>query len=249
MRQAKICPVCLERIDSQVSSETQISLTDDLKVLMNELSNSSKWNQDIHSTIQANYKKVNSKRKSKNKGEIHAVIASPGDTNQTRELLLNGLEIQFRKGNHEAHCSKRLIVNGWEDLAAQAGYAQDVINRKIIYNADIVIAIFKHKLGTPTYDQSTMTQRSESGTAEELMQALDNSKNDHPLGMAYFFSKAPVISLDSPDKESIEENWQKLKSFKKKIENKLIYKPYTDDKELLHIILHDLEKNIMDYFE
>lgn len=249
MRQSKICPTCLERVNSQISSERQIKILEDLKILMNELSNASKWNKDIFENLPTTKQTAITKRPTKKDGEINVVIASPGDTSQIRQHLLDRLEIQFRKNNHEAHCKKRLIVHGWEDLASQNGYAQDVINEKIISNMDIVVSLFKHKLGTPTINQTTGTERAPSGTAEELLQALDYSTNTHPLGMAYFHSKAPVISVESPDKKKIEEDWFKLKEFKKSIQNKLIYKPFAEEKELLQMILNDLEKNIIDYYE
>lgn len=249
MRQAKICSNCLERVNNQISSEEDSKIINDLKILMNELSNSSKWNQDILKTVSKKTRSTIPKRKPKVDNEIHVVIASPGDTGSIRQILIDRLEIQFRKGNHEAHCKKRLIVHGWEDLASQNGYAQDVINEKIISEMDIVLSVFKHKLGTPTVDQETGEKRALSGTAEELMQALDYSKTSHPIGMTYFYSKAPVISLDSPDKNRIEKEWQRLKEFKKSISSKLIYKPYTDENELLQITLKDLEKNIIDYYE
>ena len=139
-------------------------------------------------------------------------------------------------------------MHGWEDLASQNGYAQDVINDKIISEMDIILTVFKHKLGTPTIDQVSGNERAQSGTAEELMQALDYSKESHPIGMAYFYSKAPVISLDSSDKDKIEREWNRLKEFKESISNKMIYKPYTDENELLQVVLKDLEKNILDYY-
>ena len=64
------------------------------------------------------------------------------------------------------------MVNGWEDLASQNGYAQDVINSKLIEESDFVIAVFKHKLGTPIKNVSSGLPRAESGTAEELLQTL-----------------------------------------------------------------------------
>lgn len=248
MRQAKICPNCLERLNEHLKDEEQFSILEDLKTLMNALSNSSKWNQDILKELNTNNKKIK-KRKSKKDKEINVVIASPGDTHSERKLLLDSLEIQFRKGNHESHCNYRIIVHGWEDLASQNGYAQDVINTKIISVMDFVIAVFKHKLGTPTFNQTTGEQIAESGTAEELLQALDYSKKDHPLGMAYFYSKAPVISLDSVDLDKIKSEWNRLGKFKKQIKSKMIYKPFTESKELLQTVLLDLEKNIIDYFE
>lgn len=247
MRQAKICPNCLDRITPQLKDEEQFNVLVDLKTLMNTLSSSSKWNQDVLKKIVIDYKIIEN-RKAKKVGVINVVIASPGDAHSERKLLLEKLEIQFRK-NHEDHCNHRLIVHGWEDLASQNGYPQDVINSKIISNMDIVIALFKNKLGSATYNQTTGEQRAESGTAEELLQALDYSIKDHPLGMAYFFSKAPDISVDSVHLDNIRDEWNRLKKFRDQIKNKMIYKPFTDNNELLQTVLVDLEKNITDYFE
>jgi hypothetical protein len=246
MRQARFCSNCLERVSKALTDENDLKIFDDLKTLMNHLSESSRWNKDILSS----FKKVSTKiqkRKPRKKDAVSVVIASPGDTNSERKLLLDSLEVKFRRENHEEHCGLRIIVNGWEHLASQPGYAQDVINEKIISESDFVIAVFKHKLGTPTRDTATGLQRAESGTAEELLQALDKTKADHPIGMVYFFSKAPVISLDSPDKDKIEQEWQRLAKFKDSIKDKMIFKPYADSSELMSIVLKDLEKNIVDY--
>jgi len=246
MRQSRFCSNCLERLSEALTDENELKIFDDLQVLMNHLSESSRWNKDILSSFKVVSDKVQ-KRKPKKKGSVCVVIASPGDTDAERKILLDSLEVRFRRDNHEKHCGFRIIVNGWEDLASQGGYAQDLINEKIIAQSDFVVAVFRHALGSPTKDSSTGLQRAESGTAEELLQALDKTKNDHPIGMAYFFSKAPVISLDSPDKDKIEKEWQRLARFKDSIRDKMIYKPYTDSIELMSIVLKDLEKNIIDY--
>lgn len=248
MRQARICPTCLERISNNLSSPEQINILEDLKILMNILSNSSKWNQDILDIVIQQHQSIK-KRKSKKPGEINIVIASPSDALSERQNLLDKLEIQFRRGNHESHCYKRLIVHGWEDLAAQPGYPQDIINRQIICNVDFVVAIFKYKLGTPTMDVATGQERSISGTAEELLTSLNNSMDDAPLGMAYFYSKAPSVSVDLNDLEIIKNDWDNLQKFKNDIQDKILYKPYTEAGDLLQIIISDLEKNILAYFE
>jgi hypothetical protein len=248
MRQAKFCTSCLKRVTKNPKTDQQKPLFDDLKVLMNQLSNSSKWNLDVLSSFIQQKVKV-AKRKCKVDGQVNVVIASPGDTQSERSLLLDKLEIQFRRGNHEKHCNRRLIVHGWEDLATQPGYPQDIINERIIQQMDFVIAIFKHKLGTPTIDITTNNIRAASGTVEELLQAIDNVKKSAPLGMAYFYSKAPSVSLDTPDFETIRDNWIKLEAFKKVIQNKMIYKPYAENNSLLDVVILDLEKNILDHFE
>lgn len=246
MRQARFCSNCLQRISNSIADENQKNQFTDLSILMDHLSDSSRWNKDVLETVIINNGLI-AKRKAKSTNGLQIVIASPGDTETERKILLDSLERKFRIDNHEEHCGFRVMVNGWEDLASQNGYAQDVINSRLIQESDFVIAVFKHKLGTPTNDLNTGLQRAESGTAEELLQALDKSKNSHPIGMAYFYSKAPIISLDSPDKEKIEKEWTRLTNFKKTIQDKLIYKPYTDSNELLTMVLKDLEKNIIAY--
>ncbi len=246
MRQARFCSNCLERLSKTLTDEDELRIFEDLQELMNHLSNSSRWNKDVLSSSKVVSNQID-KRKAKKNDSIQVVIASPGDTESERETLLNSLEVRFRRDNHESHCGSRIIVIGWEDLASQGGYPQDLINARIIGESDFVVAVFRHKLGTPTKDPSTGLPRAESGSAEELFQALDRTRSNHPIGMAYFFSKAPVISLDSHDKKNIEEEWQRLTDFKNSIKDRMIFKPYTDTSELMSIVLNDLEKNIQDF--
>ena len=199
MRQSRFCSNCLKRLEGRLRTEEELNIFDDLKELMNHLSTSSRWNKDILAVSKTVSNRIG-KRQPKTQGAVHVVIASPGDTESERKLLLDSLEVRFRRDNHENHCGFRIIVSGWEDLASQVGYPQDVINQKIINESDFVIAVFRHKLGTPTKDFSTGLVRAESGTAEELLQTLDKTDENRPIGMAYFFSKAPTISLDSPDR-------------------------------------------------
>jgi hypothetical protein len=251
MRQARFCPNCLDRISSKLNNEVQLSLFEDLKKIMNILSDASRWNKDILEKVEIIKTTVPiiKKRKIKNKKGVQVVIASPGDTETERKILLELLERKFRVNNHEDHCGFRIIVNGWEDIASQNGYAQDIINKNIIAECDFVVAVFKHRLGTPTIDIETNIERAPSGSAEELLQAIEKGNHNHPIGMAYFFSKAPVISLDLPEKDAIEKEWKRLTDFKKSIQNQMIYKPYTEAPELLELVLRDLEKNIIDYIE
>ena len=246
MRQARLCSNCLKRVSELIVDDEAQGIFEDIKVVMNLLSSSSKWNKDVFENVKINNTVLN-KRNPKSDLGINVVIASPGDTQQERKLLLDSLERRFRTDNHEQHCKFRILVNGWEDLASQNGYTQDVINERLIQESDFVISVFKHKLGTPTFDQQTGVQRAESGTVEELLQALDNSKLTHPIGMAYFFSTAPNISLATPDFDKIVSEWKRLEEFKKSISTKIIYKPYTEPTELLNTILRDLEQNILNF--
>ena len=189
------------------------------------------------------------KRKLLNQKEIHILIATPGDVAEERELLLNSLESKFRRAGYEKRCGFRIIVRGWEELATQTGYGQDIINTQILKEVDIVLAAFKHKLGTPTIDSKSGTERSKSGTAEELLYAIRNNDIDNPpLGMAYFYLEAPKISFDSPNFQMALSNWEELKEFKESIKNHILYKSYKSGEELLNTSCEDLVKNIETYF-
>lgn len=188
------------------------------------------------------------KRKPKKVGTIKVAVVSPSDTKVERDIVIKNLEREFRVKHHEAHCRHRIIVTGWEELATQNGYPQDVINEKIIAECDIVLAIFRHKLGTPTKDIKTGKIRAVSGTVEELLQALDNSNLQSPLGMAYFYDQAPTVDLNDPAKREIESQWRALERFKKSIQDKMIFKSYHEFNNLLDTICLDLANNILEHF-
>jgi len=182
------------------------------------------------------------KRNPKNKNKtIVIAIASPANTID-REKLISSLERNFRDKGHEARCGFRLIVKGFEDLASQPGEPQLTINEKIIIKSDFVVAIFKHHLGTPTL-------RAESGTVEELLQGLDKSKSEMPLGLAYFNTKPPKSNFSDIDKAKFTlEQWEKVLEFKKSISGKMLWGKWTNQSDIESIILSDIEKNIIEYF-
>jgi len=190
------------------------------------------------------------KRKALDGQTIQILIASPSDVTVEREVLLNSLETKFRREGFESQCGKRIIVRGWEELASQSGYGQDIINDQVLKKVDIVLAVFKHKLGTPTIDPKTSLKREESGTAEELLFAINNSStNSPPLGMAYFFSEAPSMSFDSVDFEKAVDEWKRLKKFKQDIKHKILYKEYSSTDKLLTQACSDISDNIKRLFE
>jgi hypothetical protein len=190
------------------------------------------------------------KRKALDGQTIQILIASPSDVDEEREHLLNSLETKFRREGYEAKCGKRIILRGWEELASQSGYGQDIINEQILNQIDIVLAVFKHKLGTPTIDPITTLKREESGTAEELLFAINSSAKKTPaLGMVYFYSEAPNMSFDSVDFDKSLEEWKRLKKFKQDIKLKILYKEYSSTESLLNIACSDISENIKRLFD
>ena len=201
---------------------------------------------DIYFKEAKNSEQKSKKREPKIKKEINVLIASPGDLHEEREYLFQYLERKFRLASYEKLTQKRLIVNGWEDLSPQLGYPQDIINEEIFERIDIIIAIFKYKLGSPTINKNGEI-RALSGTVEELLHTL-SERPDAPYGMAYFFNKAPLISLDSENYKTVEEQWNKLKEFKNDVRMRLLYGEYEDKNDLLESILVDIKNNIEKYF-
>ena len=197
----------------------------------------------------APYKIVDDFKGTKKSGEVHVLIASPSDVREARKDLLERMETKFRVKGFEESSGKRLIVHGWEEMPSQTGHGQSLINHKLVEQCDIVVALFKHRLGTPVIDPVTKKQRSASGTAEELLLAIRNEDpNNAPLGMAYFYQEAPVISLDAMDFEEIKSEWKKLKDFKSSIDQEILYQTYNNEADVLDMVCEDLRKNIIDYF-
>ena len=77
MRQARFCPNCLKRISDSLISENDTRIFNDLQLLMDILSNASRWNTDIL-TAEKKTTKLLLKRKNKCNDGIKVVIASPG---------------------------------------------------------------------------------------------------------------------------------------------------------------------------
>jgi hypothetical protein len=117
---------------------------------------------------------------------LKIMIASPGDVIPER--------VMTREVIHEwnaVHADKRKIVLlpvGWEthSYPEMGQRPQAIINKQILADADILIAAFWTKLGTPTGSSA-------SGTAEEISEHISAGKP-----ALLYFSAAPV-KLDEVD--------------------------------------------------
>lgn len=177
---------------------------------------------------------------------IKVVIASPSDVIIERKSLLDKLQTYFTRFKYEDLCNARIIVEGWEDVPSQSGYTQDIINTTLINNADIVLALFRHKLGNPTINTKTGEDRSPSGTAEELRYAINqNKRNKKPLAMLFYYEIPPSLGLFS---FKAKDNWGKLQKFKEEIRNEIRHKLYDDNEEkLLRTVCDDVCDNIRNH--
>ncbi len=218
----------------------------------NDLDIKEVWEESIQvaSDIINIYKEEDKSRTAKTEGLIHILIASPSDVKVARLDLLERMETRFRVKGFEEICGKRIIVHGWEELPSQSGHGQSLINNQLVEQCDIIVAVFRHRLGTPVIDPVTKEERSASGTAEELLLAIRNEKSKSaPLGMAYFYQEAPVVSMDAMDFDRIRDEWTKLKEFKNSIKDEILYQTFKNENEVLDMVCEDLCKNIKMHFQ
>ncbi len=108
------------------------------------------------------------------------LIASPSDIPEARDAIENALHSWNR-----LHADKRGIVLlpwRWEtnSVPLLAGYPQQIINEQGVDEADIIVALFGSRLGSPTPDAI-------SGTVEEIERAVATGKPVH-----LYFSTAPL---------------------------------------------------------
>jgi hypothetical protein len=121
---------------------------------------------------------------------VKVMIASPADVVTERDIARRViLDWNF------VHSEDRLIVLmpvGWDTHASPSmeGPAQDVINRQVLEDCDLLVAIFWTRLGSPTASAS-------SGTVEEINRHIEAEKP----AMLYF-SNAPAHP-DSVDEDQI----------------------------------------------
>ena len=117
---------------------------------------------------------------------VNVMMASPGDVSRERRLARDVIEEW-----NAIHAQDRRVVLmpvGWETHSSpeMGDRAQAIINRQVLSNCDLLIAVFWTRLGTPT-------GAAPSGTVEEIAEHLAAGKQ----AMIYF-SSAPV-RLDSAD--------------------------------------------------
>lgn len=94
-------------------------------------------------------------------------------------------------------------------MASHAGAPQNIINKSYLEKMDIVLALFKYRLGTPILDPITNIEQAPSGTVAELLYAIGKNKdNIKPLAMLYIYEIDP---------SEINNEWKRLQVFKNSI--------------------------------
>ena len=147
-------------------------------------------------------------------------MSSPGDVAPERQRAAQVVE----RLNGEFAGRVRIEAVLWEDASysAHAGF-QDQITEAA--DCDVVIAIFRSRLGQPLPDTfqgrhgpalgSSLQRPYPSGTAYEVLTAIDARRtgNDLPDIYVFRYPKDPTPGLDDPGRPEIEAQWTRLKAF------------------------------------
>ena len=111
---------------------------------------------------------------------LRVLVASPSDVPKARDAVESA--IHSWNSSHAATRSIVLLPWRWESsyVPLLGDHPQSIINEQGVDGADIVVALFGSRLGSPT-------REAVSGTVEEIERAVNSGKPVHP-----YFSTAPL---------------------------------------------------------
>ena len=142
---------------------------------------------------------------------VKVMIASPSDVSQERRIIRDVID----EWNAIYAEDRKLVLMclGWETHSSpdMGDRPQAIINKQLLKDADLLIAVFWTRLGSPT-------GTAPSGTVEEIEEHLAAGKP----AMIYF-SSAPV-RLDSVDNDQ----YSALKAFKESCKKRGLVEEYED---------------------
>ena len=157
--------------------------------------------------------------------KINIAIASPGDVKEERQAVHS----VFNRWN-DRHDDEFLHAIVWETASVPAlgGNPQSILNPRIIDRSDLLIAIFWHRLGTPT-------DKAESGTVEEIYEFI-GQKGPQRV-MLYFCSRDIPSSVDASE-------LRRLQKFKDEMRTKGLYHEYGTVEEFERDLYSHLEVKV-----
>lgn len=155
---------------------------------------------------------------------IDVLISSPSDCAQERSVLVEVIDDW-----NSAHSRVRGITLSairWETDShpAMGAHPQELLNKQIVEDADMLIGVFKHRMGTPT-------KVAPSGTAEEIQVLMKKGK---PV-MLYFSQTSVPYDHDPAQFEAV-------KKFQESIKSIALYGTFSNHEELRRMATTHLAK-------
>lgn len=157
------------------------------------------------------------------------LVASPSDVKEERDALK---DIVFKwNASHSNANDVYLDLVMWEThvYPDQGSRPQEIINSKIVNDADLLIGIFWTRLGTPTGNNA-------SGTVEEIERIVQSNKK-----ALIYFSNKPI----SPDNIDYDQ-YSKVVNLKKRFQSTGIIATYSDLSQFKENVSNHLSQVITD---
>lgn len=162
---------------------------------------------------------------------LNVLVASPGDTADDREVA----EDVIREWNSDHAHDLRVILmpQMWETdtYARMGGAGQDQVNVQIADRAEIVIALFRGRLGQPTSNHP-------SGAAEEIERGIDRGADVH-----VYVSKEPLpVDIDLKEHE-------RLRHYVADLRSRGLVGSYKSRRDLRRKLRKVLERDVADFLK
>lgn len=149
------------------------------------------------------------------------LIASPSDTMAEREVISRCIrDWSSAHAQIGIHC--RDVRWELDAIPAYGERVQDELNKQLVDSSDILIGVFKARIGTPNGISS-------SGTIEEIDRFVASGK---PVML--YFCTGPIPS------DHDEQQWRLLKAYRSEISGKAFYRPFRNEDDLRQQISHNL---------
>lgn len=154
----------------------------------------------------------------------NVMIVSPSDVSEERDIVRQSL-YQWNELNSR-HRNIVFSVLGYDINAhADSGkHPQELLNHQLLEQADLIIAIFWTKLGSPTAEYS-------SGSVEEISRHIKRGKK-----ALIYFSNKPVTPQDID-----QEQYNKLQEYKESIRGKTFYKEFSSEGDFAQLLNKDIQ--------
>lgn len=130
------------------------------------------------------------------------VLSCPTDVDTEKAVIENVINDFNRTIGTNLGINLNLKHWSIDSYAQSGGTAQELLNKQFINESDMIICIFWGRMGTPT-------ENYESGTAEELQEAINAGKQ-----VFIYFSNVPI-----PPKELDVDQFSRVQTFEKNSRN------------------------------
>jgi hypothetical protein len=162
---------------------------------------------------------------------IKILIASPSDVQEERDAIPQ----LFNRWNRP-HPQVILVPEMYETggTPTMGDHPQHILNKQIVHNCDLAIAVFWSKLGTPT-------PTAKSGTVEEIREFI---KQKGPRRVMVYFCERPLPHGPGQiDTTAL----ALLQDFKHEMQSKCLFQTYTSVAEFEKYLYHHLDIKVQEF--